>query len=144
MTVALTLLDLGDIILPIGSKRGIQQKLEPIAAAVQVRRTINGVLVNVGEDQFKKYRSSITCSDQAPPSWDGIWPGDIITVRCAAELSYPTTGGSPDRDVVTDSTRTEGDYTFYRPELTMMVVGKTQQFDEWQGKTVWALELEEV
>ncbi len=66
--------------------------------------------------QFRKYKSSISCRDQEPPAIDGVWPGHVVTVECVAELSYPT-GGSPARPVVSGSTRTQGGFVFYRPQL---------------------------
>lgn len=124
--------------------RGATQTLQPIDQSVQLRRTINGSLVDLSDSAFRRYRSSITGSDQLPPAFDGIWPGQEVTVECISELSYKTSGGSPARDVVTGSSRTDGDYTFYRPELTMRVVSFTQDTDEYGATVSWSLELEEV
>lgn len=125
------------------SARGLTQTLEPIAAASQLRRTVNGALVDVSASQLRKYRSTISCSDANAPALDGVWPGQSVTVNCAVELSYLTSGGSPARPVVSGSSRTEGSYTFYRPQLTMRVVSHSVQFDEYGATTGWTLELEE-
>src|SRR4051812_15796454 len=90
-----TLLAINAIGLPPYAHRGLTQTLEPIAQAANARRTINGVLVDLSEDQFYKYSSQITCSDQDVPAFDGAFPGKIVTVDCVIELSYLTTVGAP-------------------------------------------------
>jgi hypothetical protein len=115
-----------------------------VQASIQQRRTVSGTLVNISPTQLRKYRRTLTCRDQMPPALDGIWPGDQVTVKCACELSYLTAGGSPDRAVVAGSSRVDGSHTFYRPQLTMLVVSKSQQWDEWRAATTWQIELEEV
>lgn len=135
------------------SARGLTQTLTPIEASKSLRRSINGSLKDLSQVQFRKYASTISCADQLAPALDGIWPGQILTVDCVAELSYKTAGGSPARDVVdTDSSdpssgealRTEGAYTYYRPRLTMRVMNHSQQEDEYGRVVQWSLELEEV
>lgn len=139
-----TVLDLGTLYSSPYSMRGLRQTLEPIQAAGQMRRTVNGQLVNVAHSQFKKYRSNISCTDQLPPGFDGFWQGDVITVKCMIELSYKTGVGSPGRTVVTGSSRTDGDFTFYRPELSMMIVNYSFSRDEYGAIVGWSLDLEEV
>lgn len=124
--------------------RGATQTLDPIDQSVQLRRTINGTLVDLSDSTFRKYRSTISGNDQLPPAFDGIWPGQQVLVECIAELSYKTSGGTPSRDVVSGSSRTDGNFTFYRPELTMRVVSFTQDTDEYGASVSWSLELEEV
>ena len=79
-----------------------------------------------------------------PPALDGIWPGAVVIVDCVAELSYVTSGGSPDRTVVSGSSRTEGSFTYYRPQLTMMVTRFNVNTDEWKAVVGWDMTLEEV
>lgn len=124
--------------------RGVTQTLTPIEAAVQMRRTVNGALVDISASQFRKYASTIACEDQVPPALDGIWPGQQLTVDCVAELSYLTAGGSAQRTAVAGSSRAEGLYTFYRPQLTMRVIGFQTQTDEYGAVVAWQLDLEEV
>lgn len=138
-----TLLVLSGIGIPDYSSRGLTQTLEPIEAATSLRRTVNGSLVDLSFAQFRKYKSSISCHDQEPPAADGIWPGQVVTVDCVAELSYPS-GGSPARPVVSGSTRTEGAFTFYRPQLQMRVTGLSVNRDEYGAAVQWQMDLEEV
>jgi hypothetical protein len=126
------------------SARGLRQTLEPIAQAASFRRTINGDLRNLAVEQFEKYRSTISCEDVTVPALDGVWPGLILTVDCAAELSYLTAGGSPSRSVVASSSYVDGAYTRYRPQLTMMVLGYSVDLDEYGARVAWQLLLEEV
>lgn len=131
----------GDGVSPF-SARGLTQTLEPIDAAGYFRRTVNGALVNLSPTQFRKYRSRISCRDGDPPALDGVNVGTSLTVNCAATLSY-LTGGSPSRGVVGGSSFTSGSYTIYRPVLTMLVVRKSQSFDEYGAVNGWDLDLEE-
>lgn len=138
-----TLLELTGIGVPPYSARGLSQTLEPIAAAGSQRRTVNGTLVDLSRSEFRKYKSTIKCADHQAPAFNGIWPGQVVTVKCVAELSYPT-GGNASRTVVSGSSRTEGSFVFYRPQLTMQVVGFSMEKDEYGATTSWTLELEEV
>lgn len=125
------------------SVRGLTQTLEPIDAAKNLRRSVNGNLIDLSASQFKKYRSTISCEDVDSPAFDAIEIGDTVTVDCVAELAYKTSGGSPSRTVVPGSLRVSGDWTFYRPRLTMVVTGKSQETDEYGAAVSWTLELEE-
>ena len=141
MSDVLTLSGIG---VPPYSARGASQTLEPIGSSQQLRRTINGELIDISRAEFRKYRSTISCVDQQPPAIDGVWPGQVLTVGCISELSYLTAGGAPARPLVSGSSRTEGDYTFYRPSLTMRVVAFSQDTDESGATVSWSLQLEEV
>lgn len=126
------------------SARGLTQTLEPIEQASNVRRDINGGLHDQSATQFQKYKSSISCSDINSVSFDDNWPGKSVVVDCVPELSYVTAGGTPGRTVVAGSSRTDGAYTFYRPQLTMLVTNWNVSRDEYGHATGWTLELEEI
>lgn len=126
------------------SARGLEQTLQPINAAGQLRRTINGALVDLSESQLQKFTSTISGSDHLSPALNGVWPGRTVTVDCIKELGYLTEDGSPDRPVVPGSSRTEGDFTYYRPRLTMKVVDWQGREDEYGRQVNWTLQLEEV
>jgi len=139
-----TLLVLSGIGVAPYSARGLEQTLQPIDAAAQLRRTINGALRNLSETQLRKYTTTISGSDQLSPAVNGIWPGKTVTVDCIAELCYPTASGSPDRSVVSGSSRVEGAMTYYRPQLSMMVTEWQLREDEYGRQVSWSLQLEEV
>ncbi len=126
------------------SARGLTQSLEPIQASASMRRTINGTLRDISQPQFQKYKSTISCNDQDAPALEGYWPGMQVVVDCVAELSYLTHSAAPDRPVVAGSSREVAGFTFYRPQLTMLITNFQQTKDEYGAATSWQLELEEV
>jgi len=143
-----TVLSFSGIGVPPYSARGLTQLLAPIDIASDTRRTINGSLKDLSVSQFHKYKSTIATgnanTDQQPPAVDGAWPGKIIIVECISELAFVTAGGAPARPVVGGTLRTEGDFTFYRPQLTMRVITFAQTTDEYSGETSWTMDLEEI
>lgn len=140
-----TVLELSGIGIAPYSTRGATQSLDPIgSASATIYRDVNGVLRTVAGSSFQKYKTTISCQDQLPAALDGVWPGKLVTVKCIQELSYLTAGGSPSRTVVSGSSRTEGSFTFYRPQLDMMVTGFSVQTDEWGAEVSWRMDLEEV
>lgn len=143
MTDTTTLLVISGQGLPPYSSRGLSQTLEPIDQAKVLRRTINGQLIDLAPSQFRLYRTTISGADTDSPAFDAVEVGDQLTIDCLAELSFKTAGGSPSRPVVSGSSRTEGSYTLYRPQLTMIVTNKSQTTDENEAMVSWELELEE-
>ena len=142
---AYTILALSGIGVQPYSARGLTQTLDPIAQAAQVKRTVNGTLIDISLDTaFQKYKSTITATDQLPPAVDGVWPGKTITVDCISELCYVTEGGAPQRTIVPGSSRVEGNFTFYRPRLTMIVLDMSISTDEYGSQVSWSMPLEEV
>lgn len=126
--------------LPAASIRGATQTLAPIAAAAQLMRTVNGALVDISDPVFRKYASTIRGSDQAPPALDGVWPGQLVTVDCVAELVHAE-GATPERPVV--ESRMEDGFVFYRPRLVMRVLSFEVERDDWGAAVAWTLTLEE-
>jgi hypothetical protein len=125
--------------------RGLHQTLEIIREASQLARTIDGLLIDVSNPQFRKYASKITCSDVNAPPTDNVWPGMEVVVGCAARLCYLVGNpGSPARPVVHGSEYINGHFVFYRPELTMLVRDITLDLDEWNTTISWTMTLEEI
>ena len=142
-----TLLVISGVDLPPWSCFGIEQSLVPLAQQVQAVRTVNGNLLNLAGDQFNgKYASEISCSDRTRvPALDGVYLGQVVTVDCVIELAYlDGSGATPTKDVVPGSSRTEGDYVFYRPRLEMMIIDHQVSFNEAGVEVGWSLTLEEV
>lgn len=123
--------------------RGLTQTLNPIDQSKDLRRTINGELIDFSSELFRKYASVISGSDQEPPGVSGVWPGRQVEVECIAEL-YCLVGGTAERPIVAGSERMSGAYTYYRPVLSMRVLEFNQSFDEWGAQVSWSLALEEV
>jgi hypothetical protein len=126
--------------------RGMTQTLSVIGEAHQQERTINGTLVDLSVAQFRKYSSKINSpSDVNAPPLDNVFPGQTVTVHCAVGLAFLTgTVGLPHKTPVSGSQYVDGAYTFYRPELTMMIKTVETQFDEWKNVVGWSMELEEI
>lgn len=141
---AFTLLSFSGIGVAPYATRGATQTLTPIQQSAFMLRTINGALDDLSLSQFRKYASTISCNDQISPAFDGAWPGKQITVNCCAELAFKTAGGSPDRSVVPGSVRTEGEFTYYRPQLIMRITMFDLSTDEWGAQVGWSMSLEEV
>lgn len=138
-----TVLRMAGIGVPPWSARGIKQTLTPISQASNTKRDVNGTLHDVAFAGFRKYKSQISGADQQPPNVNGVWPGQEVVVDCVAELSYTTIGGSPARPVVGGSSRVEGLYTIFRPQITFIVITFQWDLDEYDRKVGWSFDVEE-
>lgn len=126
--------------------RGVSHSLTATAQTT-TWRTPSGALKSVTRPGTEKYALELSCSDQEPPDFGGIWPGLQVVVECAVELVQR--GAPHDRPAVAGSTRTitlaeGGTVTVYRPQLTMLVTGWNNDFEEWSAGNSWSLSLEEV
>lgn len=135
-----------DIGIPPYSCRNATQTLGPIAQTKQTRRTLNGAMRDISQPEFRKYGSVISCTDQSSPALAGVWPGRVVMVDCTVELGYRTLDGDPTpRTAVPGSTRVEGEFTFYKPRLEMMITDLAPvSRNEWSADVTWAITLEEV
>jgi hypothetical protein len=118
-----TLISIDDIDFSEYASRGVTQTLEPIEAAKQMRRTINGELLDISAPQFRKFKSTVTCSDQEAPSLSDVWPGKTVSVVCLPDM-HDTTGSAL--------------------SLTMRVMNWNTKRDEWGAEVSWQIDLEEV
>lgn len=139
-----TVLRLQGVGVPPYSARGLKQTLEVIEQATQMRRTVNGSLKDISFAGFRKYKSTISGSDQKPPNFNGRWPGLQVRVDCIAELSYAQDEETPERPVVPGSEVVEGAHTTFRPRLMMRIVGLSINHDEYGRQIDWTLDLEEI
>jgi hypothetical protein len=139
-----TLLTISGIGIAPYSARGLRESLTPIAQTQKLARTVNGTAIDISPPQMRKYSLAIQCEDMNVPAIDGIWPGMQLTIGCVSELSFLTSGGTAGRSMVADSLRFEGDYSFYRPELVVLVTNFSAQTDEYGATLSWSLEGEEV
>lgn len=143
-----TLLVFSSMGIPLYSCRGATQTLKPISQSANLVRDIAGELVDLSFQPFQLYQSTISCTDQRSPAVDQFWPGAIVTVDCVCELAgQGSTGGGTNgygRTPVEGSERTEGEFTFYRPRLTMMITDYNIETPEWDGEVTWQMSLEEV
>lgn len=164
-----TILKLGDLIIPVGAGRGITQTLQPIDNG-DLRRTVNGTLLDLTRTENRKYESQVQCTDMAAPTLAGIWKGSEIAVNCIKHLRQVVTpestnvtlirdpvagsvvGYDSSGNKVTPDSVVNRDVTFlvnvamvkFRPALTMMVVALTENEDEYAAEEGWTIDLEEV
>lgn len=133
--------------LPEYSARALKGTLTPIAMAQgsdKLARTVNGTLIDISAPQMRKYRLEAAGDDMDPPAFDGLWVGMSVLVYSHVEIGRHTASGSPERTPVPGSVRTEGAFTFYRPQFQMRVVELQIEQAEWEAKVSWALTLEEI
>lgn len=140
----MTLLIMTPVGVPLYSARGLAQTVTPSADAKPTPvRTVNGEARFLGGSQMRKYDSVITCTDQNPPPFGEMWPGDDIVIDCVFEFSYQSHTGSPERTPVSGSEREVGDFTLYRPRIEFLVVDFSKSYDEYAHTYSWQLTLTE-
>jgi hypothetical protein len=93
---------------------------------------------------MRKYKLEVQGGDMAAPALDGLWVGMAVTVNCHVELAYLTAGAGPGRTPVSGSERVDGAYTYYSPQLVMLVSELQIEREEWGAVVNWSLALEEV
>lgn len=64
---------------PPGSARGIQSSLDQVYPG-ELRRTVNGDLIDLTRTQLRKYRLSLSATGQALPDLRNLWRGQLVTV----------------------------------------------------------------
>jgi len=165
-----TILKLGDNFIPVGAGRGISQTLDPISNG-DIRRTINGSLIDLTRALNRKFESQVNCTDMGTPTLAGIWKGSIIQVDCIQPLRElvnpastthtiirdPVAGSVIGIDEATDAEVTPTivagrDITFsaavkaieFLPSLEMMVRSHSLNTDEYAAEEGWSIDLEEV
>jgi hypothetical protein len=129
------------------SARQLRGTLSPIDAARgsdKLRRTVNGGLIDISAPQLRKYRLEVGGNDVAPPALDGLWVGMQVNVDCHVEFAYLTAGGTPGRTPVPGSPRVDGNFTYYRPRLSMLIADLHLEREEWAAAVSWSLSLEEM
>jgi hypothetical protein len=165
--LTLEIMDKGNILSPF-SARECTQTLSPIPQGI-LRRTINGMLVCVGNRGHRKFQSTISCKDKAPPAFDELWKGVLLKVGCLQSLTqivppltqkvqleraplsltlYEYSGKTWACDKLQDRWITiphkfPGGFLTYRPLLKMVVKNYFLETDEWGLSVGWTLELEE-
>lgn len=111
------------------SARGITCSLEPIEASGQLRRTVNGTMVNLSNPAFQKYKMTISATDQKFPQLGGVWFGKEVYVTSIITLN---TGGA------TSSTGATA------IGFTGMITNWTVELDEWAADAPWSIEIEQI
>jgi hypothetical protein len=149
----------------------IHESLKPIEAG-ELRRTVNGDLVNLTSVEFRRLVLRISSDDIRPPALSHLWRGDVLTVVPVTELGDLIPAGGHSRTLVRDphpgsvrcltlafgdvpctvdgrvvtlsSPAAEPARIYYRPSLTMMVSGWSVDESEAAASSSWSLDLEEI
>lgn len=135
-----TVLQLSGMGVPPFSARALSSSLTPIDAAAHFERAIDGTLLDLSYTPMQKYKITLTGNDQQPPACDGVWPGKVLTVDSIVELNSSSTTG---RSAADSGDRQDGEWSFYRPQLSMMVISWSISRNEWDGTYSWQLDCEE-
>jgi hypothetical protein len=166
-----TNLILGVAGMPPQSAGNCRQELLPVPNG-EFRKSINGDLLYLENNERKRYRSVISCKDINSPPVDGIWIGTQLTVGCIQNLWQtidsgkqqirlirPPVSGSvcvindcgeavrfelEDDEVKLSETFEEKIFVCFRPWLIMRVVDFSLETNEWGMSGGWKLVLEEV
>lgn len=121
-----TLVSISGIDLSDYAVRGLKLSLAPIPAATQLKRTVNGELIDNSSDQFhEKYAVKISCTDQEGPGLFGVRPGTEVELTCLADMLG---NGDEDTPIIFDA----------------LVVRYSAERGEYEADLVWELELETV
>lgn len=72
------------------SGRGLTERLTPVSNG-ELRRTVNGTLVDTTLTAHRKYTVSISGSDVQPAALNAVWRGQSTTVQCITELAQQVT-----------------------------------------------------
>lgn len=161
-----TSLTIDGILIPVGAARGVKAALELVDNG-QLRRTVNGELVDLTRTTSRKYKLSLSCSDLSTPTLADLVRGQAVTVvppkrlRQAVPYSGTVTLRRPaaegtlraqdqsgaavactlDGDVVSAPA---GSIVSYLPVLDMLVASVSHDAEEWDATESWSIELEEV
>jgi hypothetical protein len=164
-----TNLVLGSLVIPIGAGRGITQTIDLVDNG-DLRRTVNGTLIDLTRDENRKYTSKISATDQKTPSLAGLWKGQQLVVSSIATIRQlvnpaasvatlvrtPVTGSVYGRDIngdkITPTSVIGLVATFpsnivmveFYPKLTMLISDITTSSDEYASSQTWDISLEEV
>lgn len=103
--------------------RGIRMTLEPIEQAAQLVRDCRFTLVDISLPASRKYKFSITCTDQDAPVLTDVWPGHVINIDCIPNMGVVnSTDGVLSMNAMVRTWRVEGDE--YGAEVAWQLEGE--------------------
>lgn len=158
------------IVFPRFSSRGVRQTLTNIKTS-ELKRTINGELLYLGQASHHKFKCLIQCQDLKSIGLNDLWVGSMVNVSCIVPLIQRFEGVGPfalmrkarGESIRVDDTfghkfdcEFDGDKTIsingplgpyeitYLPILQMRITAINTGVHEWDAQEQWSLELEEV
>ena len=123
-----TLLELSGIDLGDYAVRGLQLELAPIEPG-DLERDINGGLHDLTLTAFRKYRLTISCTDQEAPELTDVWRGKPVTVTCLPRALMGVSSGDTGETPLV---------------MSCLVDQWSNAPSEWAHQTSWQLVLLEV
>jgi hypothetical protein len=122
--------------------RDLTQGYSIIEAASDQERDVNYSLVDCSNPAAQQYATTISCTDRRPPPFGLLWPGQIVSIRCAVPHCVPE-NQEPARDYVSGSEIFEAGFLYYLPILDMMIRSISWQGKEWRADIGWNFRAEE-
>lgn len=131
-----------EINFPDGSALFVEADITPIDGATDLRRTVNGSLVNLSDPAFRKLAVTLSASDMTLPALGNLYPGDTLTVECPVVIRER--GGVPARPAAGGVFTIGNGWVEYRPVLECMLIANSLNETEGKASASWSLTLEEV
>lgn len=139
------------ILNPIGisewAQRGLIQTYEKHPFSYQEADTVNGEAINMAPPTFRKWITTITCTDMRAPPLHGIWGGQTLVLHCISPFNYKegTPEGKYERPYRTDHPPwSEDGFRLYYPIMDVEVQTFTSSDNKWQASINWQLVLKEL
>lgn len=108
------------VTLPECATRGLVEEITTIEQARQLRRTVNGLLIDISDPNFRKKKWRITGKDLRVPDFSAAWPGMEVTITTITKM-----GSS-----------------------SLTIIGRlvewSTSFDEWEAASTWSMSVEEI
>lgn len=139
-----TLLILEERAIPLYAGRNLTVSVKQVDEGKNIKRTVNGKAINLSNPAFRKYEVEIRGSHIWPPSLDGLWVGEELTLALPIDFYNTSTGATSGLTAATGSTGSYMGYSMYRPVMDVMVTDFSDEFDEWAGDHSWSLTLTQV
>lgn len=119
--MAFTSLVITGVSIPTYAGLGLVEDIGVIDQAKQIKRTINGALIDLSDSNFRKRTYRISANEAIDfPDFSALWPGAAVTITTISEF---------DGDTLTINGR---------------VMDWETSFDEWEKRYDWSLDVEEV
>jgi hypothetical protein len=108
------------VALPDCATRGMVEEIGLIDQSRQLKRTVNGTLIDLSDTNFRKRKWRVSGRDLRAPNFSAVWPGMRVTITTATEMD-----NSP-----------------------LIIVGMladwSTSFNEWEAEMSWTMDVEEV
>lgn len=108
------------VALPDCATRGMVEEIGLIDQSRQLKRTLNGTLIDLSDTNFRKRKWRVSGKDLRAPDFSNVWPGMRVTIVTATEM-----GGT-------------------QQSIIGMLSDWSTSFDEWEAEMSWTMDVEEI